>query len=53
MKPFNTNFFDVLGKKHAVGQTNDNSLKLNLKTGLYILKLTKNNQTSTTKIIIK
>lgn len=45
--------FDVLGKKQAVGKTNDNALKLNLKTGLYILKMTKNNQTSTTKIIIK
>lgn len=45
--------FDVLGKKQAAGKTNDNSLHLNLKTGLYILKLTKNSQTSTTKIIIK
>ncbi|WP_163407384.1 ELWxxDGT repeat protein [Flavobacterium ajazii] len=45
--------FDLLGKKQAAGQTNDNSLHLNLKTGLYILKLTKNSQTSTTKIIIK
>lgn len=44
--------FDVLGKKQAAGKTNDNSLHLNLKTGLYILKLTKNSQTSTTKIII-
>ncbi|OOV17452.1 ELWxxDGT repeat protein [Flavobacterium sp. LM4] len=45
--------FDILGKKQAAGKTNDNSLHLNLKTGLYILKLTKNSQTSTTKIIIK
>ncbi|PXY42230.1 hypothetical protein DMB65_03085 [Flavobacterium cheongpyeongense] len=45
--------FDVLGKKQAAGKTNNNSLHLNLKTGLYILKLTKNRQTSTTKIIIK
>ncbi|GGF04885.1 ELWxxDGT repeat protein [Flavobacterium limi] len=45
--------FDVLGKKQAAGKTNDNALKLNLKTGLYILKLTKNSQTSSTKIIIK
>ena len=45
--------FDVLGKKQAAGKTNSNSLHLNLKTGLYILKLTKNSQTSTTKIIIK
>ncbi|MCI9846394.1 T9SS type A sorting domain-containing protein [Flavobacterium pectinovorum] len=45
--------FDVLGKKQTSGKTNDNSLHLNLKTGLYILKLTKNSQTSATKIIIK
>ncbi|MFC5978535.1 T9SS type A sorting domain-containing protein [Flavobacterium salmonis] len=45
--------FDVLGKKQAAGKTNNNSLHLNLKTGLYILKLSKNHQTSTTKIVIK
>ncbi|PXY46628.1 ELWxxDGT repeat protein [Flavobacterium hydrophilum] len=45
--------FDILGEKQVTGKTNDNSLHLNLKTGLYILKLTKNSQTSTTKIIIK
>lgn len=45
--------FDVLGKKQASGQTSDNNIKLNLKSGLYILKLNKNSQTSTIKIIIK
>jgi ELWxxDGT repeat protein len=45
--------FDVLGNRKVTGQTTENAIKLNLKSGLYILKLTKNNQASTTKIIIK
>ncbi len=44
--------YDLLGKKQAVGQTNTNALQLSLKTGVYILKLKNNEQTSTTKIKI-